>query len=447
MHEFIHNAKKLLQLSVPIMLGSAGQNLIALTDSLFLYGYNENDFAAVGFISVFYLVLSAVGFGFSKGGQILIARKFGEGANLQVNKFFYAILIFELLLGFILFIILKLYAYEILSLFIQSEVILSKSIEFLKYRSYGLIFSFAGLSLLSLYMGIGKPKIILIDTVFLGIANLILCYAFVYGKFGLPEMGISGAGLASTIAEVAALIFFLIFMLFDSHIKPYSLNKLQKISYEEIRHVIKIGVPIMFQSMIGIASWFIFFSFIEKLGERALAISNLLRVLYLVFSIPCWGFASAINTMVSRTIGRGREVRVLKQVFHSSIISVGLTALLAFPFLLLGNVFLKPLLGGEHGDVYSDTSTYFGLLYLILLVASFSIIYFNGVSGTGEGFKGLSIQLIGSISYLVLAYISISFPEQMGLRWAWISEMVYWAVQCVLSWWVLKSGKWYLIKF
>ncbi|MBK9272406.1 MAG: MATE family efflux transporter [Saprospiraceae bacterium] len=434
-------------LSVPIMLGSAGQNLIALTDSLFLYGYDENDFAAVGFISVFYLVLSAIGFGFSKGGQILIARKYGDGSHLQVNKFFYAILIFELILGVLLFLCLKFYSKEILSLFVQSEIILNKSIEFLKYRSYGLIFSFAGLSLLSLYMGIGKPRIILIDTVFLGLVNLMLCYVLVYGKFGFPEMGISGAGLASTISEAAALLFFIGYMALDSNVKPYRLGKLQPITYLDIRNIIKIGIPIMFQSMIGIASWFIFFSFIEKLGERALAISNLLRVLYLVFSIPCWGFASAINTMVSRTIGRGRETRVLKQVFHSSIISLLVTGILSFPFLIFSQIFLQPLLGGEHGGVYDETQPYLSLLYFILLVASFSIIYFNGVSGTGEGFKGLNIQLIGSICYLLLAYISIIYPNQLGLRWAWISEMVYWGIQCALSWWVLKSGKWYFIKF
>ena len=77
MKEFIHNAKRLLFLAIPIMLGSAGQNVIALTDSLFLYRYDENDFAAVGFVSVFYLVISSIAYGFSKGGQIIISRKYG----------------------------------------------------------------------------------------------------------------------------------------------------------------------------------------------------------------------------------------------------------------------------------------------------------------------------------------------------------------------------------
>ena len=74
-----------------MMIGSAAQNIIALTDSMFLYYYDVNEFAAAGFISVFYLVVSSIAFGVSKGGQILIARKFGERNYDFVKKYFVGI--------------------------------------------------------------------------------------------------------------------------------------------------------------------------------------------------------------------------------------------------------------------------------------------------------------------------------------------------------------------
>ena len=344
MKEFIHNAKRLLFLAIPIMLGSAGQNVIALTDSLFLYRYDENDFAAVGFVSVFYLVISSIAYGFSKGGQIIIARKYGERSPLAVKKYFYAILFFELVVGLLIFIVLKFFSAEILSLFVKSEVILQKSLEFLEYRIYGLVFAYVGLAFLSLYMGLGRPKIILIDTVFLGLSNILLCYLLVYGKGRFPEMGIAGAGLASSLAEIAAFVFFLIYILLDKDLRPFDLFTIPHIEPSELRNIYKLSLPILMQSVIGIASWFIFFSFIEKLGERALAISNLLRVVYLIFTIPCWGFAAAINTMVSKTIGRKREQRVLNQVYHSSLISLTVTTLVSFPFLIFAQTLLLSLI-------------------------------------------------------------------------------------------------------
>jgi len=66
--------KQILSISVPIMLGSAAQNIIVLSDNVFLYHVSETDFAAVGLVGVFYLIIASIGYGFSRGGQILIAR-------------------------------------------------------------------------------------------------------------------------------------------------------------------------------------------------------------------------------------------------------------------------------------------------------------------------------------------------------------------------------------
>ena len=70
---------QILSLSVPIMLGSAAQNIIVLSDNVFLYHYNSVDFAASGLVGVFYLIIASIGYGFSRGGQIIIARRMGEG--------------------------------------------------------------------------------------------------------------------------------------------------------------------------------------------------------------------------------------------------------------------------------------------------------------------------------------------------------------------------------
>ena len=95
--------KQILAISTPIMLGSAVQNLIALTDSVFLYHKSEADFATIGFVGVFYLVVAAIGYGFSKGGQIMIARRMGEGNEQEVGRTFYAMLYFEIGLALALF--------------------------------------------------------------------------------------------------------------------------------------------------------------------------------------------------------------------------------------------------------------------------------------------------------------------------------------------------------
>lgn len=428
-----------------MMIGSAAQNIIALTDSIFLYYYDVNDFAAAGFVSVFYLVVAAIAFGFAKGGQILIARKYGERSYDYVKKYFYAILVFELIIGLIVFFALFFAAKPILSLFIQSEIILEKSLLFLDKRIIGLVFAYVGLALISLYIGIRRPTFIFIDTVILCTVNIILGYILVFGKLGFPEMGIAGAGLASGISEIVAFVVFVIYMIFDKEIRKFQLLKFPHIEFAWIKTIYSISFTILLQSMLAIGSWFLFFSFIEKMGERALAISNLLRITYLVLAVPCWGYSTGINTLVSNTIGKKRQQRVLKLVFHSSLVAFVTTAAISIPFLLFPLVFLAPLLGYHDLALIQDAVPYFRILLCILLVYSVSTMYCNGVTGAGETMKALQIQAIACFSYLTITYFAVKNPEN-GLTIAWSSEIVYWLIQGFLSYRVMHSGSWSFLK-
>ena len=70
--------KEILKLSLPIMIGSAVQNLITLTDTIFLGRVGEIELGAIGLVGVFYLMIASIGYSFSKAGQIMIARRVGE---------------------------------------------------------------------------------------------------------------------------------------------------------------------------------------------------------------------------------------------------------------------------------------------------------------------------------------------------------------------------------
>ena len=111
--------RQILSLSVPIMLGSAAQNIIVLSDNVFLYHYSDVDFAAAGLVGVFYLIIASIGYGFSRGGQIMIARRNGEHNFKGAGIDFQALFLFEFLLSVILFLFLQYGSRSIFELFIS----------------------------------------------------------------------------------------------------------------------------------------------------------------------------------------------------------------------------------------------------------------------------------------------------------------------------------------
>lgn len=434
--------RQILAISAPIMLGSAAQNVIALSDSVFLYHLSEEDFATIGFVGVFYLIIAAIGYGFSRGGQIMIARRMGEGKMKEVGRTFYSMLYFEFTLAIGMFLFMQYGCYYFFSLFVNSDIIFYKSLEYLDYRSYGVFFSYVGVSFIALYTGVARTTFIIFDTLILAIVNIVLNYGLIFGKWGLPEMGIAGAGLASTIAEVAAFIVFILYILVDKKATVYKLFSPPRIDIEQIKAQYKLSLPIVAQAIVGLGSWFVFFGIVENLGERELAITNLVRMVYLILSIPCWGFASGVNTMVSHFIGNRKRWAVLPITIRTSLMCFYSTMILALPVVIFPQQLLYPLLGGQDMSLIIDAQPIFYVLLVILALFSFGGVFFNAVAGTGATFFGLKIQFICAIGYLVYIYIVVEFTDG-GLPWAWASEVFYWIAIIGVCWWYLKENKWY----
>ena len=209
----------IFRISFPLMLGSAAQNIMAMIDSAFLYHLSEVDFAAIGFVGIFYLMITAIGYGFSKGGQIVIAHYYGAEQPEMIGKSFRAMLTFELILALAMFLFMQYGAYYFFSLMVDSDEIFYKSLEYLEYRSWGVFAAYSGVAMIALYTGIARPQFIMIDTSIIVVINIILCYGLVFGQWGMPEMGIAGAGLSSTIAEFTGTLIFIGYMIFDKKIR------------------------------------------------------------------------------------------------------------------------------------------------------------------------------------------------------------------------------------
>lgn len=434
--------RQILSISTPIMIGSAVQNVIALSDSVFLYYLSEVDFAAIGFVGVFYLVVAAIGYGFSRGGQIMIARRMGEEQPSEVGRTFYAMVYFELALAIVMFLFMQFGCYYFFQWMVESQVIFEKSLEYLNYRSWGVFFSYVGVAMIALYTGVARTSFIVFDTLLLAIVNIILNYGFIFGHWGLPAMGIGGAGIASTIAEAVAFVAFFIYIFFDKKARSYRLFKLPNIDFKLIRSQYLIAAPIVAQAFVGLGSWFVFFGIVENLGERPLAITNLVRMVYLILSIPCWGFASGVNTLVSNFIGQQKRQAVFPIIWKTAKISWGVTMLITIPIAFFPHEILYPLLGSEDMSLITDAQPIFYLLILILTCFSIGGVFFNGLAGTGATYFGLKVQFFCAIGYLVYIYLEVNYTNG-GLLWAWAGEVFYWVSMMIFTIWFLQSRRWY----
>ncbi|MEZ4884616.1 MAG: MATE family efflux transporter [Chitinophagales bacterium] len=426
-------------IAYPIILGSLAPNIIGLMDTIFLGRVGEIEQGACGLISLYYLIPVMLGLGLSRGAQILIARRAGEKRDERIGIVASNLLYMEMFGAVVLFVIVNLFTPYILYILISSQAVYDASLVYLKYRVYGLPFSFFAFVAMALYMGIGRTYIIAWVMGISCIVNVFLDYALIFGTFGFPEMGIAGAGLASTIAEVVATMFALAYMLYDKNIKRFNIFEFRKPQFPLIRHIAVISSPLMVQYLIGMGGWFIFLSLIEKMGERALAISVVLKIIYTFYSAPAWGFASAANSLVSNIIGQRKYKQVLVAINRSTILSfvttvVPCATLVFFPELIL-SIFTKDL------EVILGAKSVILVLIMIILACSISNVIFNGIMGTGATFFSLVTETFSMFVYLGYAYIIVNALD-LGLKFVWGSEFIYWLLLVIIGVAYLKSGKW-----
>ena len=430
--------KEIWSIALPIMLGNMAQTIINFTDTAFLGHLGVIALGASMLAGLFYFVFTTIATGFAIGIQIIIARRFGEGNYGRIGIIFEHGSLFVLILGSILFSILYFFSDQLLYLLIDSQNIYDASIEYIKYRRYGIIFVCFNFLYRALYIGISNTKVITYSTIIMAVVNILLDYCLIFGNFGFPEMGISGAALASFCAEVSAFIFFTVYSYITLTKKDYGMFKIHKLESELMGRILRVATPTMIQKLFSFSVWFIFFILIEKMGETATGISSIVRSVYMILITPCFAFATTTNTVVSRIIGEGHS----DQVFSTVLKILKNCLLCTIPIMVLVAIFPMQIV-----RIYTDDINLAQLvipsIYVICAGTIFQGIgnaYFEAVSGTGNTTAALYLEAVILVIYI--AFIWAMTHLTTHVHWVWTAEILYGALLGIFCYIYMKFAKW-----
>ncbi len=373
------------------------EQLINITDAVFLGHVGEVELGASALAGIYYLAVYMLGFGFSIGMQVMIARRNGERQYKETGRTFFQGLYFLSGMAIILCLLLHWASPLILCQLITSDEIYQAVIQYLDWRSFGLLFSFPFLAFRSFLVGITTTKALS------GAAATAVCIniPFNYLLIFKLNLGISGAAMASSLAEFGAFAILLLYMWVKIDKVKYGL----KVVYDGklLMKLLRLSVWSMLHAFISVAPWFLFFVAIEHLGKTELAISNITRSVSTVFFVIVNSFASTTGSLVSNLIGAGEG----KELFP-----------VCRKVLRLGYVVGLPLIGialwGNQWIIgfYTNNEELVRLAFypfiVMLLNYAFALpgyVYVNAVTGMGKTRLAFVFQLSTILIYLVYLYL------------------------------------------
>lgn len=431
--------KEVRAVAWPIILSLIAQNIVNVTDTAFLGRLGPVALGASAIGGLLYIAVYMLGFGFGSGAQILISRRNGEKRYDETGRITNQTLLALTIFGFVIIALVQWLAPTGLRSIINSAEVGKASLEFTTVRIWGLIFAFANVSFRAFYVGIARTRLLSYSAIVMAVVNIGLDYTLIFGHFGMPALGIRGAALASVIAEAAAVAFTVIYTLRRIDTGKYKIFTASPKHRQTLLQTIDISVWVMLQNFLSLGSWFVFFVIVEKSGEVNLAISNIIRSIYMVLIIPILGFATAANTLVSNSIGaEGPRYtgRIIKRVIVQGLWFV-------VPLSAAAIALAEPIV-----EVYTTDSTLIRETVPVLRLVSGVMIFFNltfilfqGVSATGNTRISLAIEALTIAVYLWYSWM-VTVPWKFSITAIWTNEYLYFLLLGILSYLYFAFGNW-----
>ncbi|MEG1332494.1 MAG: MATE family efflux transporter [Bacteroides sp.] len=434
-----YSYKEIWIICYPILVSLLMEQLIGMTDTAFLGRVGEIELGASAIAGVYYMAIFMMAFGFSIGAQILIARRNGEQQYRQIGSIFYQGVYFLLALAALLVSLSLYFSPQILSSILSSPRINAAAESYIQWRVLGFFFSFVMVMFRAFFVGTTQTKTLTLNSIVMVIANIAFNYVLIFGKLGFPALGIAGAAIGSSLAEMVSVLFFILYTWRKVDCAKYGLNQLPRFQPTILKRILNTSVWTMIQNVVSLSTWFMFFLFVEHLGERALAISNIIRNVSGIPFMITIAFAATCGSLVSNLIGQGDKAYVAVTIRqHVRIAYLCIVPLLVF-FSLFPNLIL-----GIYTDMPDLRMASIPTLWVLCTSYLFMIpsnIYFQAVSGTGNTRTALLLELgvlaiyIAYTTYLIL-YLKVD------VAWCWTTEHIYSIFILLFSYLYIKKGNW-----
>ena len=282
------------------------------------------------------------------------------------------------------------------------------------------------------FSGRGKTWPILWANIAGTATNLIGDYLLIFGKFGFPEMGITGAAIATILTPVPALIIYAIIFSRPKYNHRYHLLKGWRFEKPLFMRLMKFGVPSGVQFFLDVAGFTAFLLFIGKINPGDVSILAATNIAFGINSLsfmPMIGVGIAVSVLVGQHLGKDRSDLAEKSVysgFHITILYMGAIAAL---YVLTPEIFIDPFDSGSNKEEFARIRQL--TIVLLKFVAVYSIfdtmniIFASAIKGAGDTKYVMYMIVVISLGVLVIpSYIAL-LHFGGGIYVAWTIGSLY----------------------
>jgi MATE family, multidrug efflux pump len=435
--------KAVLLLAVPMVLETCMESIFAVVDIFFVSRRGPASIATVGLTEAMLTILYSIAIGLSMGAAAIVARRTGEknfeGAAIAAVQ--------AIVLGIAVSIPIALFggflAPHLLRWMGASEEVIRQGSGYTRIMFAGnatIVFLFL---INSIFRGAGDAAIAMRVLWFANAINILLGPCFIFGLGPFPELGVTGAAIATNIGRGSGVVYQLT-KLIRGHGRIQIRKDHLKLDFEVIRSMVRVSGTGIIQSLVGTTSWLGLIRILSSFGSIAVA-GYTVGIRIIVFALlPSWGMSNAAATLVGQNLGAGEPERAEKSVWLTCRYNLFFLGVIGLLFI----IFAEPII-----SVFAKDPSVMPYGVRCLRIVSCGFIFYaygmvltNAFNGAGDTGTPTRINLFCFWLWEIpLGYV-LAKKMHFGPTGVFLAITIAFSTLAVVSAMIFKQGRWKLRK-
>ncbi|MCF6351534.1 MAG: MATE family efflux transporter [Cyclobacteriaceae bacterium] len=404
-------------LAVPVMASQLGQVMVGVADNIMVgqVGYIPLAGASLGNAIFFFFMVFGLGVSFAITPLVGFAQ--GQGDKNKIGQVLRHGLVINTILGVILFVVVMVAA-NYLHLLGQEQAVVDQATPYMFVIGFSMVPFLVFQSFRQFSEGLSMTKIPMIVSVSMNILNIILNYILIYGKFGAPELGLLGAGIATLISRIMMAIVMVLYVLNHHSYKPFLASLgIKNLDFKLIKDLLRIGIPAGLQFVFEVGAFSMAALMMGWIGAPTQAAHQIAINMASISYMTVAGLGAAAAIRVGNQLGK-KNYKTMKNA-ALTLIAMGTVLMVVFAAVFIIGKDALPLLYNDKPEVVSIAAG------LLIIAALFQIS--DGIQvislGALRGMKDVKIPTwITFFSYWIIAlplgYV-LAFNYNYGAMGIW----------------------------
>jgi putative MATE family efflux protein len=438
--------RDVLKISTPAVAGLSSQMVVSVVETA-MVGRLENTEVVLAAMSLGLLATWAITSAFSSlatGTHVLAARRYGQKDFLRAGDVLNNSLLLALIFGMIFAMPGVIFAFNVIDFFSASKAVSLAGTGYMQWRFIGLVFFLFVVAYRGFFNGIGHTKVFMYSAIIINVANIFFNYVFIFGAFGAPAMGLTGAGVSSAVSNAIGCLFFVGATFLPSYRKTYKYYTGFRISGGVLKQVVKISLPVSFQNLLILLGFLVFASISGVIGTIEQAASQVVITALFMSFLPCFGFGTGAQTLVGQSMGKGQPRLAYRYGMETARVATYFTIALGAFFILLPEAVISVIT--NNAEVAAVARPILQIAGAAQIIYASGIVLAHALQAAGATVYVMFVEVLTHwVVFLPVCYVA-GVVMGWGIIGAWMALPVYIAAYTIAIYLKYRSASWLHIR-